>query len=184
MIICQLNPAGQKLDIHHPGTSGLFSLERRRREALCLALRIWRHCHNIDVKLIPLLNAADQLPTECKNHSDTTDYCHIVTCHRVITHGAEELCVCCHHCAVIMTTWHWSAPISWSLTLESTAHCPGQHCGCTTEKADTPRHPVCVTRHHPAPPRIDPYFPCIIFTSHNHDMISFYSMGHFQNLET
>ena len=101
MIICQLNPAGQKLDIHHLGTSGLFSLERRRREALCLALRIWRHCHNIDVKLIPLLNAADQLPTECKNHSDTTDYCHIVTCHRVITHGAEELCMlsslCCYH---------------------------------------------------------------------------------------
>ena len=161
-----MNPAGQKLDIHHPDTSGLFSLERRRREAHCPALRIWRHCHNIDVKLIPLLNAADQLPTECKNHSDTTDYCHIVTCHPVITHGAEEeLCECCHHCAVIMTTWHWSAPISWSLTLESTAHCPGQHCGCTTEKADTPRHPVCVTRHHPAPPRIDPYFPCIIFTS-------------------
>ena len=61
MIICQLNPAGQKLDLHHPGTSGLFSLERRRREAHCPALRIWRHCHNIDVKLIPLLNPADQL---------------------------------------------------------------------------------------------------------------------------
>ena len=71
---------------------GLFSLERRRREAHCSALRIWRHCHNIDVKLIPLLTDADQLmPAECKNHSDTTDYCHIVTCHRVITHGAEEL---------------------------------------------------------------------------------------------
>ena len=155
-MICQLNLAGQKLDIHHPDTSGLFSLERRRREALCIALRIWRHCHNIDVKLIPLLTAADQLPAECKNHSDTTDYCHIVTCHRVITHGAEEPCVCVvitvllswqHDTDLLRSAgpWHWRA--LHTAPASTAAAQLRKQTPCATRSvlpATTPHHPVLI----------------------------------------
>ena len=79
----------------------------------------------------------------------------IVTCHRVITHGAEELCVCCHHCAVIMTTWHWSA--SDQLVPDIGEHCTVLSTAAAQLRKQTPRAAppgLC----YPPPPRTTPYW--------------------------